>query len=759
MAKMPDSDLRAMLAAQHADALSAQQSSKLSAARSDAMAYYNGDMSGDMPSPTGRSSAVSMDVSDTIEGIMPQLMEIFAGTDEVVKFEPVGPEDVQAAEQETDYINHVFMNQNPGFLVLYSFIKDALLSKVGVVKIWWEEEEREERETYYDKSLDEYALIVSNPDVEVVEHSEHRADEAAVQPAAATGGPIDGGQTGGNLAAGVGQGPADASQTLHDVTVVSKKKYARAKVMGVPPEEFGIERGARNIKDCNYCYHKVVDRTEADLIALGYDAAQIKRLPSYKSISNTEELNRDTVDENSQAGSGEINTATRPVETTEHYVRMDYNNNGKPCLYRVTTGGSQGEILELKGKLDIVEFDAIPFAAMTPVIVTHRFYGKSLADLVMDIQRVKTSLLRGALDGLYQALNGKVVVAESHANENTLDDLLVSRPNQIVRVKSPGGIEYQNSVDVSPMAFGALEYMDQRLETRTGFTKRGQGIEPDALSNQSATAAKIVENSSQARVRLIARIFAETGIKDLFWLLHATIKKHSQQTAVVRLKKNWVMVDPRNWKSREDLTVHVGLGTGGRAQRLMELNIIGQAQEKLLLGGFTNIVGPKQLYSTGKAMTKAMQEPDTEAYFSDPEKQPPPQPKMDPAVMKIQADAAGKDKELQFKGQELHVKAQLDQQADERKAQIEQVQAQADIATQNQKTQAEMALAQQKFELERELKLLDHQLKREMHQADMEMKREQHQQAMASGAFKMVAGQETHEQKLEQAKAKPQPGA
>ncbi len=518
-------------------------------------------------------------------------------------------------------------------------------------------------------------------------------------------------------------------QILHDVTVVQKKTYAQAKVMGVPPEEFGIERDARSIRDCNYCFHKIVDRTEAQLIEQGYDAAQIKALPSYRVNNNTEELNRDTVDENMIAGSSEeINHAARSVEITEHYVRMDYNGDGKFCLYRVTTGGSQGEILKINGKPDVIEFDAIPFAAMTPIIVTHRFYGKSLADLVMDIQRIKTALLRTMLDAAYLALNRQKEVSEAHASENTLDDLLVSRPGGIVRVKAPGGIREIEQGDIGPQVYSLLEYQDQRLETRTGFTKRGQGIEPDALSNQSATAAKIVENASQARVRLIARIFAETGIRDLFWLLHSVIKKHGQEAAVVRLRNQWATVDPREWKTRDDLTIHVGLGQGSKMEQLAETNMIIAAQEKGVAAG---IVSRKNLYNTARRLTKIVGERDPEAFFVDPAKPPDPQqpatapipPPQDPAI-------AVKTAELQFKSQELQVKAQLDQRADERKAQIESVQAQADIATQDRKTQAEIAMAERKFELERELALIEHQAKMAENQQSLDMKREQHQQTM-----------------------------
>ncbi|WP_334362409.1 portal protein [Bradyrhizobium sp. AZCC 1578] len=169
-------DLKAMLDAQKADSLAAMSAADLAAERSDAMDYYLGDMSKDMPAQDGRSKAVSTDVADTIEGLMPNLMDIFAGSDEVVRFEPVGPEDEEAAQQETDYVNHVFMQQNPGFMVLYSFIKDALLSKVGIVKVWWEESEQEERETYYDLTDDQFALLAqavaaSGGMMKIVEHS------------------------------------------------------------------------------------------------------------------------------------------------------------------------------------------------------------------------------------------------------------------------------------------------------------------------------------------------------------------------------------------------------------------------------------------------------------------------------------------------------------------------------------------------------------------------------------------------------------
>jgi hypothetical protein len=188
MPKMSVDDLAPILTAEKAGALAGMQASDLQSERADALAYFIGDMSKDMPAQEGRSKAVSMDVSDTIEGLMPGLMDIFAGSDEVMRFNPVGPEDEEAAQQETDYVNHVFMQQNPGFMVLYSFIKDALLSKTGLVKVWWEETEQEERETYYDLTEEQFAALamaveMSNGAMKIVAHTAHgEQDEATESP-------------------------------------------------------------------------------------------------------------------------------------------------------------------------------------------------------------------------------------------------------------------------------------------------------------------------------------------------------------------------------------------------------------------------------------------------------------------------------------------------------------------------------------------------------------------------------------------------
>ena len=173
--KIDKSSLRAVLDSERAAAMAAATSGKLTIERTKALDYYMGDIGNDMPAPDGTSTAISSDVSDTIDSLMPELMDIFCGGDEIVRFEPTGPEDVEAAQQETDYVNHVFMHQNPGYQVIYSYIKDALLQKTGITKVSWESKEEDVEESYYDLDDDQFALLVREEGVEVIEHTEKSA--------------------------------------------------------------------------------------------------------------------------------------------------------------------------------------------------------------------------------------------------------------------------------------------------------------------------------------------------------------------------------------------------------------------------------------------------------------------------------------------------------------------------------------------------------------------------------------------------------
>jgi hypothetical protein len=663
MAKLSTREVKGILAAEKADSLSSMAANKLSEQRTDAMNYFLGDMSKDMPKITGRSSVISTDVADTIDGLMPGLLEIFCGSDEVVRFDPVGPEDVEAADQESQYVSHVFMNKNPGFNLLQTGFLDGLLSKTGIFKVWWEQSDKEERETYLDQDDGAFALLAMDPENEIVEHTPNEPY-------------------------------AEGQPPTHDVTIARKYTRGCAKVENVPPEEFGVARRTKRIQDCPYCFHEPSGgRLQHELIEEGYDEAQIKDLPTYTITGGGMESSaRDSVDESSTSGEdGGLNPPLRPIQITEHYCRLDYEGDGKTALYKITTGGDDGVVLLKDGKPDIVRQDYVPFAVLHPDPLPHRFFGRSIADKVMETQRIKTKLTREMMDNISLVNNQQIDVAESHAGPSTIDDLLNRKIGGIVRSKSPGGI---NPIVVQPIADGIMTYLgyfDQEREWRTGVTRQGMGLDAAALQNQTATAAQQLHNATQAKLKRIARNFAD-GVEDLFWLLHAVIRKNGSKPETLRLREKWVQIDPRQWKSRDDMSITVGLGSGGKQEQLNNQMLLIQSQDQAAAIG---MVRPKHFYQSAKDLIKILDKKDVSLYFQDPgeDAEMPDNTMKDPAIIKAQMDGQIRMQELQAKNQ------------------IEMTQAQADIATNNTKVQADMALAREKMQMEMAMKQEEHQMK------------------------------------------------
>lgn len=508
--------------------------------------------------------------------------------------------------------------------------------------------------------------------------------------------------------------------TVHDVKIARTKKYGCARVENVPPEEFGVTRRQRSVmlKDCDYCYHEV-RRTEADLIADGYDEDQIKKLPDYDDAGGTEQLARDTVDESQSTGDASVNHATRQILVTEHYIVVDYEGKGKPQRYRVTTGGSESEILKQDGK-PAVEPDRVRFAAMTPFIMTHRFFGRSIADLVMDIMRIKTALIRGLLDNVYFANNQRHEISQQHATEDTLDDYLANRPGGAVRVKMPGGINAIPNQEIGSFAFPMIEYMDSTREWRTGVTRQGQGLDPNALQNIGERAVLDAQNAARAKTKLIARIFAETGIKELFWLLHGTIRENATEADTVKLRNEWVPVNPLEWQERDDLTVNVGLGTGSREQEVMILKDVMGVQGGLMKEPKLKLAGPLQAYNLLKQYVHKIGLKNADQYFTDPSKTPDPPPQPTPEEKKLQMEGEAKKMELQFD----QAKAQQDGQIEVQKMQL-------DAQLRREQMQGELAL-------KREQIMAELQLKREMGMMSLSM---QAQQPSGNGSSVHVGGE------------------
>jgi hypothetical protein len=555
------------------------------------------------------------------------------------------------------------------------------------------------------------------------------ASPAGPNPAAATTAPD---QTGG-LAGPMGSPDAAAPQMLHDVVVRRKKSRGQVKIAAVPPEEFGISKRAKSIliQEADYLFHaKLV--AEHELIRQGYDVDQIKSLPTDNetgaSNQGTEALKRDTVAESSDGNSAGLNPATRYHVVVEHYCWLEYEEDGKPRKYKVVTAGGKGaqEILRRKDGEDAIdEVSRWPFSAMTPVIISHRFWGRSIADLTMDIQEIKTALLRGFLDNIYSLNNNRVEVSEQHVTESTIDDLLSNRIGGIVRTKMPGGI---NGLPVEPIGepvMAGITYMDSVREARTGVSRQATGLDSAALTkvNIGENALLQMNSAAQSRMKMIARIFAETGIRDLFLLIHAVARENSTVEDTIQLRGKWVTVNPRNWRERRDMTVAVGLGLGDKPQQIAFLNAILGLQKEAMLAPQSGLCTWGHIHNTLKKLLVLGGEKATDNYFSDPNETGPDGQPVN------QGEAPPDPKMIETQG----------------KIQVAQASAQADI----QKTQADIAAAQEITKAKIALMEREMQLKAQMMEAELVM---QVRMAQAKHAADALAAQNDPKHALERAK-------
>jgi len=645
---------------------------KLTEQRSDALDRYYGKKYGN--EQEGRSQIVTRDVADVIEWIMPSLMKIFTSGDKVVQFEPQGPEDVEMAKQSTDYVNYVIMRQNPGFSTIYQWFKDALLQKNGIVKHYWDDTSETLREEYKNLTEEEFMALLMDDSVEIKQHTENggEEDEMSLQP----------------------------EQITHDVVVNRTYEDGQVRIEPVPPEEFLIDKYAKTIDTARFVAHRV-KRTKSELIQQGYPKSKIKNVFNNDEANyKAERLSRFS-HEQDNSPEGDIDDG---VWVTECYLRVDYDDDGIAELRKVTKVGDE--------LLDNEAVDSVPFSSLTPIPMPHKFYGLSIYDLISDLQLIKTTLMRNLLDNMYLTNNGRYEVVEGQAN---LDDLMTSRPGGIVRVRTPGAVNPLGTPQLDQNSFNMLGYLDSIREERTGVSKNSMGLSEGGLkSHQTATGVGQVMTAAQQKIELIARIFAETGMKDLAQSVYMLVQKFEKPEKLVRLNNEWTTLYPHEWKTKMDCTAQVGLGFGNKDMNLMHLGRLSQTIQMIAQHPAAGmLLKPKNVYNLVAEQIKAMGMKNVDDFITDPGDQDVQQQQgPSPEEQAKQAEAQLKQQELQVKMQKIQQESALKQQEMQIDAQIaqqdlelKQQEASVDMQIKAQELEikkAELALKQQELELERE---------------------------------------------------------
>jgi hypothetical protein len=628
---MSEEQLQGVISAEIYDAISFIDDD-IGGNRALATEYYYGQLFGD--EEEGRSQVVSMDVRDTVQGILPSLMRIFFGPERVVEFAPQGPEDVQNAEQATDYVDFIFKRDNQGFKILHSAFKDALVRKVGIIKYWWDESVEVKAESF--SMLDEQTMmfLTQDPDIEISAVREYPIPGMAEQ----------------NIAQGIMTPPP----MMYDVEIKRRIKTGKVKIEALPPEEFLIDRRAKSIDEATFVGHRAM-KTVSDLVAMGYDYDEMVEVAGNgNDFDNNEEYQaRNPFAVISTANNGD--PSSKSVLYIEGYLKVDFDGDGIAEMRRICTVGTGNKVI----RNEIV--DGRQFADFCPDPEPHTFFGMCPADVVMDIQRIKSNVQRGILDSLAQSIHPRTAIVEGQAN---MEDVLNTEVGAVIRMRAPGMVQPFTTPFVGQAAFPMLDYLDDIKQTRTGISKAASGLDADALQSTTKAAVSATVNAAHQHIEMIARIFAETGLRKLFTGILKLVIENQDKARMVRLRNTFVPIDPRSWDANMDVIVNVGVGDGTLEDRINVLSQVAARQEMLIkeTGPNNPVVSLPQYTNTLTKMLQLAGIKDSQNYFSqlpvDFQLPEPPPPKPSPEEVLAQVQAQSIQADIEKKAAELDLQRQ-----------------------------------------------------------------------------------------------------
>jgi len=661
MPKMDDNELGSVIRSEIQQAQNYFET-EFADARMKAIDYYLGEPLGN--ERDGFSSVVSHDFADVVETLMPSLMRIFTSSDKYVRYAPRTAEDAQRAEQLTDYVNYIINQDNDGYRIIHTFIKDSLLFKLGVIKFGWDESYEVEEAEYNDITDEELVTLLQNPDIEVVSQKENTQTIIA------------------------NDGEETEVTASYNMKVRIRKKSGRVKLENVPPEEFIFNKNAKSLEDCYFICHRT-QMTVSELVSMGYDQELVEQYAGdVYGGQEREEKQRRFEDIEGGTYRDPEDDSQKDVIVNQITMKVDYDGDGIAELRQILAIGDSGDVI-----LENDVCDYIPFAVVSPILMPHRLVGRSIFDATEDLQTIKTTLMRQYLDSTYHSVLPRLIVQEGQTN---LDDVLDGTAGGIIRVRNAGAVQPLQAQGVGREIQPLMQYLDEVKADRTGVSRQTQGLDPSVLQSTTASAVQATVKGSQQKVESYARTIAETGMKDLFRGILHIITNYQQQPRIVRLRNKFVPVDPQEGSSGFDIIVNVGLGTANDEQKVSILQGIASKQEVILqtLGVDNPICNLAQYANTLRQMVDVLGFKDADQFFKPPQV--------------VQAEIAQRQQGQQQPNPEIE-KIQAEIEAEkiklESKIELDRLKLQAEIELKKEEAMARLDIRRQEMALEAELRV------------------------------------------------------
>lgn len=661
--KLTDEDILSIVSSELSSASGASENDALQIGRQNALAAYLGDKGS---VAEGRSSVVSTDVADAIEWIMPEVMKAFTQNNEVVTFDPIGPNDRRQAELESRFVYDVLMKDNNGFIALHEFFKDALLQKNGFFKCYYKQEACVTVENYTGLNELELEMLLTDPELELTGKSESEYSDE------------------------------HGTISVYDVNVKRTRMEGKIHVECVSPDDIRVNRmhNSVSLKDARFISHSML-KTKSDLLEDGFDKELVDSLPTESEEFRESRNYRFTMQGENTAPMGVSKDASTALyDVSECFLRMDLNGDGIAERVKITVAGFDNPTTIL----DIEEVEEWPFVSATAILMSHKLFGLSIYDRLKEIQEQKTALWRNILDNMYLQNNQRTIALEGMVN---LDDLLVSRPGGIIRAKRADAVTPYVTPQLSGDVYKMVDYLDQVRAGRVGVSPEGSAADVSIGDAVGSEGVERLLSQKEELVGLMVRVFAETGIKPLMEMIRRLLIKHIDTTVDYEFHDEWVQIAPQNWVKRKHTTVRVGTGSGNRKEQAAALTQILAYQEKLMAAPGQALVTEAQVYNALNDLAKTSGMPGVGAYFLDPDS-----PAGKENKQKVGESQAQQEKKEAEEAQLLAQTQYKIANAEEGKAQA----ALRNVELTAQNKQLQMALDQQKADAEAQLAALQQQL-------------------------------------------------
>lgn len=577
---------------------------ELSPMRTATTSAYEGDKYGD--EVEGRSTFVTREVRDAVETAKPQLMRLLFGSYQMVEYTPTTPDDVDFARDATNYAYHVVNNDNRGYMEMLSAIEDMLIRKTGVLKVWWQEDETPVKTKHRNLTLQDIHILEADEEVTLIE-AELNGDMAAPEapdPAAS----VEEQQ----LYQQMAEQGAFAPVELYDAEVTRVTTSGRIAFEAVPPEEFLVSRDAKAtaVATLSGHYRPV---TISDLMTMGYEWDDVADLGGSSDNDMDEEeeearsVGNTTLDTVEDAG----DPSQAKIDFAELWVNVDFDGDGIAERRRICVAGSGFKILtnELADYTQLVDICGSP--------VAHQVIGRSLGELVEDIQHLKTMTLRNVMDSLAGAIHPDIEIVEGQVNT---DDVLNTEMGRVIRVKNPGMMRYMAAPFLGKEAFPVMQYLDTATESRTGMNQAAEGLNADALQSTSTQAINNATQAATSRIEFIARTMIEGGLQDFFKLILRLAVENVDRPTWIRINRRFKRVDPASWNAAMGVEPAIALGAGNMETRITMLRELAAKQEQAIqTGGPDNpLAGLPEYRNTLAEIARLSGLVDVDRYLRDP---------------------------------------------------------------------------------------------------------------------------------------------